>query len=248
MKRYLKYDGLEVLAHRGGAEESLENTIKSFEYSISLGCKYIETDVQVSSDGIPYIFHDDDLKRICGIAKKFNSLSSQDIDKISIFDGHKIPRLNDVLELFPNTKFQIDFKTDEVVQPALDVISNSKALERVCIASFNSKRLKGVRKNYPNLCISMGPKEVYKTLAASFNLYKKHVPGDCLQIPMSYYGIRVVTKRFVNFLKSRGLKVMVWTINDVKTFKFLIDLNVDGIITDKPKLLFETLKKSKDTF
>ena len=248
MKRYLKYDGLEVLAHRGGAEESLENTIKSFEYSISLGCKYIETDVQVSSDGIPYIFHDDDLKRICGIAKKFNSLSSQDIDKINIFDGHKIPRLNDVLELFPDTKFQIDFKTDEVVQPALDVISNSKALERVCIASFNSKRLKGVRKNYPNLCISMGPKEVYKTLAASFNLYKKHIPGDCLQIPMSYYGIRVVTKRFVNFLKSRGLKVMVWTINDVKTFKFLIDLNVDGIITDKPKLLFETLKKSKDTF
>jgi len=65
---------------------------------------------------------------------------------------------------------------------------------------------------------------------------------------MSYYGIRVVTQRFVNFLKSKGLKVMVWTINDVKTFKFLIDLNVDGIITDKPKLLFETLKKSKDTF
>ena len=57
MKSYLNYEGLEVLAHRGGAEESLENTIESFEYSISLGCKYIETDVQVSSDGIPYIFH-----------------------------------------------------------------------------------------------------------------------------------------------------------------------------------------------
>ena len=51
MKSYLNYEGLEVLAHRGGAEESLENTIESFEYSISLGCKYIETDVQVSSDG-----------------------------------------------------------------------------------------------------------------------------------------------------------------------------------------------------
>ena len=248
MKTYLQYDGLEVLAHRGGAEEAAENTLESFEYSISLGCKFIETDVQVSSDGIPYIFHDDDLKRICGIPKKFDSLSSQDIDKISIFDGHKIPRLNDVLEVFPDTKFQIDFKTDEVVQPALDVISRSKASERVCIASFNSKRLQGVRESHPNLCISMGPNEVYRTLAASFNLYKKNIPGDCLQIPMSYYGIRVVTQRFVNFLKSKGLKVMVWTINDVKTFKFLIDLNVDGIITDKPKLLFETLKKSKDTF
>ena len=62
MKTYLKYDGLVVLAHRGGAEEAAENTLESFEYSISLGCKFIETDVQVSSDGIPYIFHDDDLK------------------------------------------------------------------------------------------------------------------------------------------------------------------------------------------
>ena len=248
MKSYLKYDGLEVLAHRGGAEESLENTIESFEYSISLGCKYIETDVQVSSDGIPYIFHDDDLKRICGIPKKFDSLSSQEIDKINIFDVHKIPKLIDVLDVFPDTNFQIDFKTDEVVQPALDAIKKSKAFERVCVASFNSKRLKGVRKNYPDICISMGPKEVYKTLAASFNLYKNNIPGDCLQIPMSYYGIKVVTKRFVNFLKLNGLKVMVWTINDVETFKFLIDLNVDGIITDSPKLLFEILKKSKDTF
>ena len=70
MKTYLDYEGIEVLAHRGGAEESYENTLESFEYSQSLGCKFIETDVQVSSDGIPYIFHDDDLKRICEIPKK----------------------------------------------------------------------------------------------------------------------------------------------------------------------------------
>ena len=64
MKRYLEYDGLKVLAHRGGAEESFENTLESFEYSQSIGCEFIETDVQASSDGVPYIFHDDDLKRI----------------------------------------------------------------------------------------------------------------------------------------------------------------------------------------
>ena len=61
---------------------------------------------------------------------------------------------------------------------------------------------------------------------------------------MKYYGIKIVTKRFVNYLKSKGIKIMVWTINDVKTFNYLIDLKVDGIITDKPKLLFETLQKS----
>ena len=60
---------------------------------------------------------------------------------------------------------------------------------------------------------------------------------------MSYYGLKIVSKRFVDFVHSRGLKIMIWTINDIKTFKYLIDLGVDGIITDKPKLLFQTIEE-----
>ena len=243
MKTYLHYDGLTVLAHRGGADESFENTLESFDYSKSLGCKFIETDVQVSADGIPYIFHDDDLKRVLNISSRFDSLSSQEIDKLKIFDQYRIPKLEEALNEFPEISFQIDFKTDGVVAPALDVIKKTKSFERVCVASFNSERLKRVRSTYPDLCISMGPNEVIKTLISSFGLYKGAIDGDCLQIPIRYYGVRVVTKRFVKYLKSKGLKIMVWTINDVKTFEYLIELKVDGIITDKPKLLFETLSK-----
>ncbi len=243
MKRYLDYDGLKVLAHRGGAEESYENTTESFEYSQLLGCEFIETDVQVSSDGIPYIFHDDDLKRILNKPVRFDSLSSNEIDGLNIFNSCKIPKLSDTLLRFPNLCFQIDFKTDEVVMPALDVINDMNVFDRVCIASFSSKRLQRVRSLYPDLCISMGPNEVFKTLVASLNLFKGEIPGDCLQIPMSYYGIKIVSKRFVDFVHSKGLKIMIWTINDVKTFKYLIDLGVDGIITDKPKLLFQTIEE-----
>ena len=243
MKRYLDYDGLKVLAHRGGAEESYENTTESFEYSQLLGCEFIETDVQVSSDGIPYIFHDDDLKRILNKPVRFDSLSSNEIDDLSIFNSYNIPKLSDTLLRFPNLCFQIDFKTDEVVMPALDVINDMNVFDRVCIASFSSKRLQKVRSLYPDLCISMGPNEVFKTLVASLNLFKGEIPGDCLQIPMSYYGIKIVSKRFVDFVHSRGLKIMIWTINDIETFKYLIDLGVDGIITDKPKLLFQTIEE-----
>ena len=243
MKTYLQYDGLTVLAHRGGADESFENTLESFDYSKSLGCKFIETDVQDSADGIPYIFHDDDLKRVLNISSRFDSLSSQEIDKLKIFDQYRIPKLEEALNEFPDISFQIDFKTDEVVAPALDVIGKTKSFERICVASFNSERLKRVRSTYPDLCISMGPNEVIKTLISSFGLYKGAIDGDCLQIPIRYYGVRGVTKRFVKYLKSKGLKIMVWTINDVKTFEYLIELKVDGIITDKPKLLFETLSK-----
>ena len=138
-------------------------------------------------------------------------------------------------------KFQIDVKTDEVAMPALAVIQENNAMDRVCIASFSSKRLSLVNNNYPDICISMGPSEVAKMLLSSFSLYKKSILGNCLQIPIYEYGIKLVTKRFVKFIHSKGLKICVWTINDEKTFKYLIDLGVDGIITDKPKLLFEVL-------
>ena len=244
MKTYLQYDGLEVLAHRGGAEESFENTLESFQYSKNLGCKFIETDVQVSSDGIPYIFHDNDLKRILNMDSRFDALSSNQIDELKIFDHHKIPKLEEALNEFPDLSFQIDFKTNEVVNPALNVINKTNSSERVCVASFNSSRLNRVRKSFPDLCISMGPNEVAKTLISSLGLYKGNIDGDCLQIPMTYYGIKVVTRRFVDYVKSKGLKIMVWTINDAATFEHLIELNVDGIITDKPKLLLETLQKA----
>ena len=244
MKTYLDYEGIEVLAHRGGADESYENTLESFEYSQSLGCKFIETDVQVSSDGIPYIFHDDDLKRICEIPKKFDSLKSDEIDSLTIFNNHKIPKLEDALNKFPDLSFQIDFKTDEVVEPALNVIQKNNSSDRVCIASFSSKRLERVRSVSPNLCISMGPNEVFKTLLSRYKLTNSPLKGDCLQVPMKYYGVKIVTKKFVEYLKSKNIKIMVWTINDVETFKYLIQLEVDGIITDRPKLLFETLEKN----
>jgi glycerophosphoryl diester phosphodiesterase len=125
--------------------------------------------------------------------------------------------------------------------PALEVITRLNAEERVCIASFNSERLQRIRDVYPNICLSMGPKEVLRLLLASFGLYNKTIQGDCLQIPIYQYGLKLVTKRFVNFVHSRGLKIIVWTINDTKTFKKLIDLKVDGIITDRPKLLSEVL-------
>jgi len=241
MKAYLNYLGCAVLAHRGGSLESHENTLQSFEYSKSIGCKYIETDVQVTSDGVPYIFHDESLKRIVGDNILFSQLTAKEIDKIKLFNIHSIPTLEEALTQFPDLHFQIDVKTDEVAIPALEVITRLNAEERVCIASFNSDRLQRIRDINPNICLSMGPKEVLRLFLASFGLYNKPIQGDCLQIPIYQYGLKLVTKRFVNFVHSRDLKIVVWTINDSKTFKKLIDLKVDGIITDRPKLLTEIL-------
>ena len=241
---YLNQSGVSISAHRGGSEEAPENTLESFSYAIGLGSSYIETDVQLSADGIPYIFHDDDLSRLLNMEVKFNSLHSDQIEKLKLFESYQIPKLETALTQFPNALFQIDLKTDEVALPAMKVIENLNAFDRICIASFSSNRLQKVRKKFPDTCLSMGPKEILKLLLASFGLYNKTIYGDCLQVPIYHYGIKLVTRRFVKYVQSIGLKIHVWTINDVKTMEKLIDLDVDGIITDRPKLLKEVLSKN----
>ena len=87
----------------------------------------------------------------------------------------------------------------------------------------------------------MGPNEVLKLLLASYGLYKKKVHGNCLQIPIYQYGIKLVTKRFIRYIHEIKLKIQFWTINDEDTMQKLIDLGVDGIITDRPKALKDLL-------
>ena len=241
---YLNQSGVSISAHRGGSEEAPENTLESFSYAIGLGSSYIETDVQLSADGIPYIFHDDDLSRLLNMEVKFNSLHSDQIEKLKLFESYQIPKLETALTQFPNALFQIDLKTDEVALPAMKVIENLNAFDRICIASFSSNRLQKVRKKFPDTCLSMGPKEILKLLLASFGLYNKTIYGDCLQVPIYHYGIKLVTRRFVKYVQSIGLKIHVWTINDENTMRKLIDFGVDGIITDRPKLLKEVLSKN----
>ena len=241
---YLQQNGISISAHRGGSLEGPENTLEAFRHALNIGCEYIETDVQLSLDGIPYIFHDDDLQRVLGKDIIFGSMQSSEIDNLIIFKKYSIPTLEAALLEFPNALFQIDVKTDEVAIPALEVIKKCNAMQRVCIASFNSDRLKTVSDLYPDVCLSMGPKEVLKLLLSSFKLYKKEVPGNCLQIPVYQYGLKLVTQRFVNYVHSQCLKIIVWTINGEKTMQGLIDLGVDGIITDRPSLLKALLSRS----
>ena len=242
MKDYLNYDGLAVMAHRGGSLEAPENTIESFKYALEIGSDIIETDIQLSSDGVPYIFHDDDLKRIPGIEKNFNDLLASEIDELNIFGDFKIPTLEETLKQFPDTKFQIDFKTDEVVDPAIEIINKLPHVKKnLCIASFSSQRLQKIKSKLSDVTYSMGPHEVLKLLLKSFGIYRGEVGGDCLQIPIYRYGIKIVTKRFVDFCKRENIKISVWTINSTEEMDYLIDLDVDGIITDKPKALINLL-------
>ena len=110
-----------ALAHRGGAmlpaNAGLENTAAAFAHAVALGYRYLETDVHVSRDGVVYAFHDEHLGRLTGVDTPIADLVAQEVDAVRLVDAEPVPRLADLLETFPDARFNIDVKADAAVEP-----------------------------------------------------------------------------------------------------------------------------------
>ena len=228
--------------HRGGDEEKTENTLEAFQYSSDLGFVFMETDVQLTSDGKVVIFHDSDLKRVAGLNKRINELTLKEIKEIDLINGGRIPSLEETLSSFPNLRFNIDIKVDFAVDQTIKIVNDQDAFNRVCLAAFSTNRLNRIRKlTDSNLCSSMGQAEIVKLLFSSFGLNLKTSPGLCAQVPVSQFGIPIVTKRFIKKVHDLNKFIHVWTIDETEEMYRLIDLGVDGLMTDKPTVLKEAL-------
>ena len=228
--------------HRGGDEEKTENTLEAFQYSSDLGFVFMETDVQSTSDGRVVIFHDSDLKRVTGINKRVSDLTFKEIKEVNLINGGKIPSLEDTLSSFPSLRFNIDIKVDSAVDETIKIVKNHDALKRVCLASFSTKRLNRIRElTDSSLCSSMGQAEIVKLLLSSYGLKFKTSTGLCAQVPVSQFGIPIVTKRFIKKIHDLNKLIHVWTVDETQEMYRLIDLGVDGLMTDKPTVLKKAL-------
>jgi glycerophosphoryl diester phosphodiesterase len=243
MHPYLKHNGILAFAHRGGALEAPENTMKAFSYAVSLGYAYLETDAYATRDGVLVSFHDDRLDRVTDARGMIADLDYAEISKARIGGQEPIPLLEEVLTAWPAVKVNIDAKHDAAVAPLIELLRRLKALDRVCIGSFSDARIARVRKAFgPEVCTSMGPREV-----ARFWLAKRGIPvgrfgANCAQIPVKQGPARLVDAAAVRAAKRLGLQIHVWTIDDAEEMARLADLGVDGIMTDRPLLLRNVLK------
>ena len=164
------------------------------------------------------------------------------IKEIELINGGKIPSLEETLSSFPSLRFNIDIKVDSAVDETIKIVKEHNALDRVCLAAFSSNRLSRIRKiSGVGLCSSMGQAEIVRLLISSFGLNQKISPGLCAQVPVSQFGIPIVTERFITKIHNLNKLIHVWTIDETKEIFRLIDLGVDGLMTDKPTVLKEAL-------
>lgn len=225
-------------AHRGAGLLAPENTFAAFEHAVALGYPVIETDIQASLDGTLYAFHDDDLKRLTGESLTIGGLRDVDIDRIKVQGRHQIPKLADMFEAFPDTCFNLDAKTWAAVEPMSVMIRHMNANSRVCIGSFSEARIKAVLALLgPKTSHSLGTAGAVRFFFAALAGLQQSFSANCVQFPVRYKGVTLINARNVAFAHQLGLKVHVWTVNDEATMNSLLDLGVDGLMTDDCALL-----------
>lgn len=236
---YLDHPRPIPIAHRGGDQYAVENTVPAFEHAIALGYRYLETDVHLTNDGVLVAFHDADLERLTGQPGTIADRTWDELCVIDLGEGARIPRLDEVLATFPDASFNIDPKADDAVGPLGDAIEAFDAVDRVGIGAFDDARITALQARFgPGLCTSPGPMELLGYLAApTADAFKTH---GCLQIPPSF-GEFELTTSLLDAAHELGLQVHVWTINDEAEMRRLLDLGVDAVMTDRVDLLKQVL-------
>ncbi|MFF4763247.1 glycerophosphodiester phosphodiesterase [Streptomyces sp. NPDC001292] len=238
---YLDHPGPIPFAHRGGAADGLENTVAQFRHAAGLGYRYMETDVHATADGRLVAFHDATLDRVTDGAGRIADLPWEDVRQARVAGREPVPLFAELLETFPEVRWNVDVKAEPALRPLLDLIERTNAWDRVCVGSFSEARVVRARRLAgPRLATSYGTRGVLALRLRSWGL--PAVPrrsAVAAQVPVSQYGVPVVDRRFVRTAHARRLHVHVWTINEPALMHRLLDLGVDGIMTDH----IDTLRK-----
>ena len=258
---YFKADDFLVIAHRGGRNLGPENTLYTFKRAVELGTDVLEMDLQTTSDGALVILHDRKVDRTTNGKGAVDSFTLSDLKKLDAGfrwspdnsgsyplrnKGVTIPTLTEVFKAFPDTRINIEIKSSQVntIQNFCRTIRDHGMSEKVMVACFDSGKLGEFRSLCPEVATSTGASE-----AAMFywlqwaHLESAYSPSaQALQIPEVYGQYRIATRRFLDAAHARNMRVHVWTVNDIESMQQLIDLGVDGIMTDYPERLEKILK------
>jgi glycerophosphoryl diester phosphodiesterase len=242
---FLDHPGPLAFAHRGGAAEAAENSWAAFEHAVSLGYRYMETDVRATADGVAVALHDPALDRVADRHGVLSKMTWAQVREAKLQDGRPVPLLEELLTAWPAVRWNIDVKTQEAVAPVIEVLRRTGAVDRVLVAAFSERRSAQVRDALgPALATGAGRLTVAMLVAAKFvPRAPVRTRAVAAQVPMRQGGVPIVDATFVRVCHRAAIAVHAWTIDDPTAMEQLLDLGVDGIMTDRPSTLKQVLER-----
>lgn len=242
-----------VIGHRGAAGERPENTLPSFERALEQGAVVLETDVHLSCDGHVVIAHDPDVGRTTEGRGDVASLSLEELRGLDAGHRHtedgghpwrnrgvRIPTLREAFEAFPDARFNIELKRCDprLVEATLDAVEafDRASLTLLAAAEDDTMRLLRERLRVRRLPVAMGAStgDVVGFVRAAQGGNEPPPEPMALQIPEAFGGHPLATPELVAFAHARDVQVHVWTVNDPDAMHRLLELGVDGIVSDWP--------------
>jgi glycerophosphoryl diester phosphodiesterase len=245
--------GILPFAHRGGAGHpdlaGLENTMHAFQHAVNLGYRYLETDVHTTRDGQLLAFHDPVLERMTGSPGRLSDHTYADLRTMLVGGREAIPRLVDLFEAFPTARFNVDLKSTGTVDPMVELLISTGAHDRVCVGAFDERVLRRFRARLA----ARGSRPVatccgvLSSAALVLRRPGRALPrllrdtGAAFQVPVRRGRLRIVDRHFVRNAHALDRHVHVWTVDERAEMEYLLDLGVDGLITDRTDLLRDVL-------
>ncbi|MFN2225086.1 MAG: glycerophosphodiester phosphodiesterase [Anaerolineae bacterium] len=249
-----------VMAHQGGDGLWPSNTMYAFERAVALGVDVLEMDVHSTADDVLVVIHDGTVDRTTDGSGAVHDLTLAELQSLDAGyrwtpdegqtwpyrgQGIRIPALEEVFTAFPGMPMNIEIKQAEPTIAALlcRLIRDYDMADQVLVVSFHEEATKEFRDICPEVVTGTTQNEVIVLFALS-RLFLEGAYGPAagaMQVPEYRSGLHVLAPRLVDAAHRRGLEVHAWTINDEADMRRLIDLGVDGIITDYPDRLLEVL-------
>lgn len=250
-----------VCAHRGDSAYFPENTLPAFLSAADLQVDCIESDVHLTSDGECVLWHDETVDRMTDGTGPISSYSVSQLKKLDAGYGYQdgngsfsfrgkgidIPTLAEVLEALPQMRFNLDLKGSSfrLAERFVDTVYAYGAQNRVLGASFHHRQIKRLRHLAPDLITGFSETEVRLLMYWRYSgliTFSFPFSGRILQVPEVSGSTRIVIPGLIRHLHSHGVAVQVWTVNDETDMRRLLDMGVDGIMTDDPRLLLNLVR------
>ena len=235
-----------AFAHRGFAPDGAENSMAAFQRAVDLGYRYLETDVRVTADGVALAFHDGTLDRVTDRTGRIAALPWAEVRRARIGGREPIPLLTELLAAWPDVRINVDVKAEHSIAPTVEAIRRTGTVKRVCVGAFSTRRIDAVRRALgPDLCTSLGPRAAMRLRLPGGGQARRgpRLTGRCAQVP-ARIGWRIfIDARYLAAAHARGVPVHAWTVNEEAEMIRLLDIGVDGIMTDRADVLRDVLAR-----
>lgn len=246
------------IAHRGSRLLWPENTAVAFQGAAGFGYTRFETDVRVTADGVLVCYHDPVLSRTTNghgfVARTtFDEIRRLDAGYRHRLDdgfpyrgqGIVVPTFAEMATMFPEAGWVVDLKAEGTEEPLAGVIEEFGLADRVIVGSFSDERVERFRRLTAGRVATSTPtnETLRAVIAASVPRLNRaalgvfHQTTCALQVPATWFGVPIVSAALVALAHSAGRLVHVWTVNGLDESTALVELGVDGLITDRPDLV-----------